>query len=161
LISPLAVISSPGTSGTGRVLGVDFGEVRVGLALSDETRTLATPLPTLKRRRGKRPPLKALEELALEHDVRALVFGLPLELSGEESDWTREVRTVGEALAARLGVPVEFVDERMTSVRAERAVRSSGLPLKKREEKERVDRAAAVLILQGWLDRPQQDGTRE
>jgi putative holliday junction resolvase len=161
LISALAMMSLSRSSGTGRVLGVDFGEVRVGLALSDETRTLATPLPTLKRRRGKRPPLKALEELALEHDVRALVFGLPLELSGEESEWTREVREVGEALAARLGVPVEFLDERMTSVRAERAVRSSGLPLKKREEKGRVDRAAAVLILQGWLDRPQKDGTRE
>lgn len=153
MIPSLAMISPSRGSGTGRVLGVDFGEVRVGLALSDETRTLASPLPTLKRRRGKRPPLKALEELAREHDVGGLVFGLPLDLSGSETDWTREVRKVGEALADRLGVAVDFVDERMTSVRAERAVRSSGLPLKKREQKERVDRAAAVLILQGWLDR--------
>jgi putative holliday junction resolvase len=154
VIPTLASMSPARTSGTGRVLGVDYGEVRVGLALSDETRTLASPLPTLKRRRGKRPPLKALEELAREHDVRALVFGLPLDLSGSETDWSREVREVGEALASRLQIPVDFVDERMTSVRAERAVRSSGLPLKKREEKGRVDRAAAVLILQGWLDRP-------
>lgn len=145
--------SSPRARGAGRVLAVDFGEVRVGLALSDETRTLATPLPTLRRRKGKRPPLKALAELAREHDVQALVFGLPLDLPGGETDWTREVRRVGEALAERLGIPVHFVDERLTSVRAERTVRSLGLPRGKREEKERVDRAAAVLILQGWLDR--------
>jgi putative holliday junction resolvase len=131
---------------------VDFGEVRVGLAVSDETGTLASPLPTLRRRRGKRPPLKALTELGREHAVEAVVFGLPLELTGDESEWTREVRSVGEALGERLGVPVHFVDERLTSVRAERAVRSLGLPKGKREEKERVDQAAAVLILQTWLD---------
>jgi putative holliday junction resolvase len=159
VIPTVAMMSPTRTSGTGRVLGVDYGEVRVGLALSDETRTLASPLPTLKRRRGKRPPLKALEDLAREHGVRALVFGLPLDLSGNETDWTREVREVGQALATRLELPVEFVDERMTSVRAERAVRSSGLPLRKREEKERVDRAAAVLILQGWLDRSSAEET--
>jgi putative holliday junction resolvase len=137
----------------GRVLGVDFGEARVGLAVSDESETLASPLPTIRRRRGKRPPLKALEEVAREHGVGAVVFGLPLELSGEESEWTGEVRKVGEALGERLAVPVHFVDERLTSVRAERAVRSMGLPRGKREEKGRVDRAAAVLILQTWLDR--------
>jgi len=132
---------------------VDFGEVRVGLAVSDETGSIASPLPTLRRRRGKRPPLKALETVAHEHDVQAVVFGLPLDLSGSETEWTREVRRVGEALAERLEVPVHFVDERMTSVRAERAVRSLGLPKGKREEKERVDRASAILILQSWLDR--------
>lgn len=136
-----------------RALGVDFGEVRVGLALSDETGTLASPLPTLRRRRGKRPPLKALEELGREHSVDHLVFGLPLELDGSESEWTQQVRTVAEALGRRLGVPVHFVDERLTSVEAERAVRRSGLPRSRREEKERVDAAAAVLILQRWLDR--------
>lgn len=140
-------------SGGGRVLGVDFGEVRVGLALSDETRTLASPLPTLRRRRGKRPPLKALETLARDHEVQEVVFGLPLDLSGDETEWSHEVRRVGEALGERLGVPVHFVDERMTSVRAERAVRSLGLPKSRREEKERVDRASAILILQAWLDR--------
>jgi putative holliday junction resolvase len=140
-----------------RILGIDFGEVRVGLALSDETATLASPLPTLRRRRGKRPPLKALEELARKRGVEAVVLGLPLELDGSESEWTREVRRVGEALGARLGVPVHFVDERMTSVRAERQVRASGLPRGRREEKERVDAAAAVLILQTWLDRRERE----
>lgn len=135
-----------------RALGVDFGVKRVGVALSDETGTLASPLPTLVRRLGKRPPLAALEAIGTTHGVAAVVFGLPLELSGEESAWTEEVRAVGDALGVRLGVPVHFVDERMTSVRAERNVRSSGLPLRKREEKGRVDAEAAVLILQQWLD---------
>jgi putative holliday junction resolvase len=135
-----------------RVMAVDFGEVRLGLAVSDPTGTLASPLPTLRRRRGKRPPLRALQETAETHAVEALVFGLPLELSGEETAWTREVRQVGESLGERLQLPVYFVDERMTSVRAERLVRSSGLPRGRREEKDRVDAGAAVLILQHWLD---------
>lgn len=136
-----------------RVLGIDFGERRVGLALSDPTQTLAGPLPTLKRRAGKRPPLRAIEELAREHGVGAVVMGLPLALDGSETDWTREVRRVGDALGTRLGVPVHYLDERMTSVMAERAVRSIGLPRKKRERKDRIDAAAAILILQLWLDR--------
>jgi putative Holliday junction resolvase len=139
-----------------RVLGIDFGERRIGLALSDPTGTLASPLPTLKRRAGKRPPLAALMSVVESHGVEALVFGLPLTLAGEDSDWTRLVREVGIALGARSGLPVHFVDERLTSVRAERAVRSLGLPKNKREQKERVDAAAAVLILQSWLD--QQSG---
>lgn len=136
-----------------RILAVDYGEVRVGLALSDETGTLASPLPTLRRRRGKRPPLKAMEELARERGVEAVVVGLPLELDGSESDWTREVRGVGEALGRRLEIPVHFVDERLTSVEAERRVRGSGLRRSQREEKERIDAEAATLILQRWLDR--------
>lgn len=124
----------------------------MGVAVSDPTRTLATPLPTLRRREGQRPPLKALEALGRDWNVVDIVVGLPLELSGEESDWTREVRRVGEALGARLGVPVHFEDERLTSVQAERAVRSLGLPKRQREQRERVDAGAAVLILQRWLD---------
>ena len=81
-----------------------------------------------------------------------IVLGLPLTLAGDDSDWTRAVREVGAALSKRSGLPVHFVDERFTSVRAERAIRSIGLPKRKREEKERVDAAAAVLILQSWLN---------
>ena len=133
-------------------MGIDFGERRIGVALSDPTATLATPLETLVRRPGKRPPLKALEELARAHDVERLVVGLPIDLAGEEDDWCRAVRTSAEELARRLAVPVDYVDERFTSVVAERAVRGSGLSRTKRERKERVDRAAAALILQRWLD---------
>ena len=135
-----------------RVLGIDFGERRIGLALSDPTGTLASPLPTLKRRAGKRPPITALIGIIQDNEVEALVLGLPLTLKGEESDWTRLIRDVGDALHARTGLPLYYMDERFTSVRAEKAVRSIGLPKKKREEKERVDAAAAILILQSWLD---------
>lgn len=141
-----------------RVMGVDFGEKRIGLALSDPTATLASPLPTLKRRASKKPPLRAMEELAREHDVGALVFGLPLSPGGNETDWTREVRFVGNALAERLDVPVHFIDERFTSALAERAVRSIGLPQSKVREKGRIDAAAAIVILQAWLDRSSAPG---
>lgn len=137
-----------------RALGIDFGEKRIGLAVSDPTNTLATPLETLTRRAGKRPPLKKMAEVATELDVGQLVVGLPVGLDGEENDWCAEVRTMGLALGERLEVPVAFVDERMTSVRAERAVRSTGLSKTAREEKGRIDAAAAQLILQAWLDNP-------
>lgn len=137
-----------------RVLGIDYGERRIGVALSDPTGTLASPLETLQRRTGKRPPLVRLEEVARGHGVERLVVGLPLDLRGNETPWCAEVRAVGDELARRLEVPVAYVDERMTSVRAERAVRSVGLRKSRREEKGRVDAAAAALILQAWLDGP-------
>lgn len=133
-------------------MGVDFGERRIGVALSDPTLTLASPIGTLRRRSGKRPPWKALEALAREHGVARVVMGLPLGLDGEETPWCADVRRAGDDLGRRLGVPVEYVDERFTSVRAERAIRGSGLPRRERERKERVDAGAAALILQRWLD---------
>lgn len=136
-----------------RVLGIDYGERRVGLALSDPTATIAQPLPTLRRRRGKRPPVAPVARVARKHDAEAVVLGLPLTLEGEESDWTREIREFGDKLGERNELPVHYIDERMTSVRAERAVRSIGLKRREREQKERVDAAAAVLILQTYLDR--------
>ncbi len=134
------------------MLGVDFGLRRVGLALSDPTGTLASPLATLRRRQGKRAPVAAIAELARTHEVEGIVMGLPLTLQGEEDEWCAEVRRVSEAIAERTGLPVTLVDERFTSVRAERAVRSSGLRRRDREDKDRVDAGAATVILQSWLD---------
>ena len=135
-----------------RVLGIDLGERRVGVAVSDPTGATAQPLPTLRRRAGKRMPLATLQGLAEQYDVQGIVMGLPLALSGDETEWTETVREVAHKLEKRSGVPVYLVDERFTSRAAERAVRGLGLPKKKREQKGRVDAAAAVLILQGWLD---------
>lgn len=137
----------------GRALGIDYGERRIGVAVSDPTATIAQPLPTLPRRRGKRPPVKRVLELIDRYDVDRVVVGLPLSLAGDETDWTREARAFGDAIAARSGLPVHFLDERFTSAAAERAVRSIGLPRGERERKERVDAAAAALILQAYLDR--------
>jgi putative holliday junction resolvase len=136
-----------------RILGIDYGERRIGLALSDPTGTIAQPLPTLLRRRGKRPPVARIARLAAEHDVDEVVMGLPLTPAGEESEWTAEVRAFGSALADRTGLTIAYLDERMTSARAERAVRALGLPKHQRQEKQRVDAAAAMLILQAHLDR--------
>ena len=136
-----------------RVLGIDFGERRVGLALSDPSATIAQPLPTIVRRAGKRPPVAAIVELIQQHDVERAVVGLPLNLAGEETPWTAQVREFAGKLSERAGIPVDFIDERMTSVQAERAVRSIGLKRSDREQKHRIDAAAAVLLLQTFLDR--------
>lgn len=136
-----------------RVLGVDFGQKRIGLAVSDPTGTIASPLDTVKRRAGKRPPLNRIADTAREWEVRHVVVGLPLALSGEENAWCAEVRAMGHKLAERLELDVSFVDERMTSVQAERAIRAVGLSKQARREKGRIDAGAAQLILQAWLDR--------
>lgn len=136
-----------------RILGLDYGARRIGLAISDPTGTIAQPLPTLRRRRGKRPPVAAVAATAAEQGAAAIVVGLPLTPEGEESEWTREVRAFGEKLAERTALPVHFLDERMTSAHAQRVVRGLGLKRRQREEKGRIDAAAAVLILQAFLDR--------
>lgn len=144
-----------------RVLGIDYGERRIGLALSDPTATIAQPLPTLQRRAGKRPPVAAVVRLIEEHSAGEIVLGLPLTSAGDESNWTREVRAFGDSIGERTGLPIHYIDERMTSARAERVVRSIGLKKSEREQKERVDAAAAVLILQAHLDRQARAAQRE
>ena len=136
-----------------RVLAVDFGERRVGLAVSDPSATLARPLPTLLRRPGKRAPVAQIARIAAEHEVDVIVVGLPLDLSGEETPWTQTVRDFGTKLATSSGARIEYMDERLTSVMAERAVRSLGLKRSERERKDRIDAMAAVMILQAYLDR--------
>jgi putative Holliday junction resolvase len=136
----------------GRVLGLDYGERRIGIAISDPSRTIAQPLPTIRRRRGKRPPYAVITETVQEWDVQRIVVGLPVEMSGEEGAPAEEVRRFGEALQRRAGVPVEYWDERLSSVRAQRELAHLDLPATARREKERVDAVAATLILQSYLD---------
>lgn len=135
-----------------RVLGIDLGERRIGLALSDPTATIAQPLPTLLRRRGKRPPWADILRIIEDYAVARVVIGLPLTLAGEESEWTAQVRAFGNTLERRSGLPVEYQDERLSSVAAERAVRSLGLKKRERERKDRIDASAATLILQANLN---------
>lgn len=144
-----------------RIIGVDYGARRVGVALSDPSATIAQPLTVLTRRAGKRPPVQAVAGLAAEHDVAHIVIGLPLTPAGDESDWTAEVREFGRKLGERTGVGVTFADERFTSIAAERAVRSLGLTRTERQRKDRIDAAAAVLILQAHLDRMKQQAPTE
>lgn len=138
---------------TGRVLALDYGLRRIGVAVSDPTRTIASPLTTLVRRAGKRPPWPELGRIVEEREVVEFVVGLPLDLAGEEGDWAAEVRSFGAELERRFGLPVHWMDERLSSVRAEEAVRSLGLRKKQREQKERVDATAAAIILRDFLER--------
>ena len=135
-----------------RIIAIDFGERRIGVALSDPSRTIATPFTTLPRRRGKRPPIADLIAIMDDQDVDQVVVGLPLALSGEDTEWTSTVRAFGDALAARSGRPVTLIDERFSSRLAERSVRSMGLRKSDREQKERVDAGAAAVILEAYLN---------
>lgn len=135
-----------------RILAVDYGERRLGLAISDPTGTIAAPLATLTRRPGKRPPWAGLERAVEDHEVSEIVVGLPLDLGGEDTEWTAEVRDFAAQLGRRTGLPIHLVDERLSSVQAERIVRSSGLRRSQREEKARVDATAASVILRHYLD---------
>lgn len=135
-----------------RTLAIDYGTRRIGLALSDATGTLATPLTTLIRRAGKRPPIARILELARRHGVGRFVVGLPLDPGGGENSWTTEVPNFGRHLEDRSGLPVHFIDEEYSSAEAEARIRSIGLPRKRKEDKARIDAAAAAVILQDWLD---------
>ncbi|MGH7645694.1 MAG: Holliday junction resolvase RuvX, partial [Gemmatimonadales bacterium] len=98
---------------SGRLLGVDWGERRIGLALSDETQLLAQPLTTLTRRPGKRPPMAQLLAHLAGHGVVGVVVGLPLDAEGHEGEAAGKARALATALGRRAGVPVELWDERM------------------------------------------------
>jgi putative Holliday junction resolvase len=135
---------------TGRILGVDWGEVRIGLALSDETQTLATPLETLRRRAGKRFPIARFLELTTLHQPVGLVVGLPLALAGGDAESTVAARELAQMLERRSGLPAALWDERMSTARALAAIREQGGSTRGR--KDEVDALAAAVLLQHFLD---------
>ena len=139
-----------GGPGEGRLLGVDWGERRIGLALSDETRTLAQPLTTLTRRTGKRFPMREFLTLLEQHAVTGIVVGLPLDQDGAEAEAATAARALAGDIARRSGQPVELWDERLTTARALGAVRAMGGSTRGR--KDDVDALAATLLLQHYLD---------
>ncbi|HVL83406.1 MAG TPA: Holliday junction resolvase RuvX [Pseudonocardia sp.] len=134
----------------GRRLGVDVGAVRVGVALSDPDGVLATPLVTVARDAEHGSDLAALRELVAEHGAVEVVVGLPRTLAGREGPAARLAQEFADALRGVLDVPVVLTDERLTTVVATRQLRESGR--RGRRQRAVVDQAAAVAILQGWLD---------
>jgi putative holliday junction resolvase len=146
----------------GRVLALDVGKKRIGLAVSDELGITAQGLETLQRTRI-RADLERLKEIAREWKVRYLLVGRPLHMSGSESRQSEYTREFAERLGHFLELPVVFLDERLTSVEAERLMRESGVSPEQR--KNAVDRLAAILLLQSHLGRcstpacPGQGGT--
>jgi putative Holliday junction resolvase len=137
------------TSGRGRLLAVDYGERRIGLAISDPTGTIASPAGHIVRRRGKRPPIAEIIRRAEELEARGFVLGLPLDAAGEDTPRVAEVRRIGMELERRTGLPVELIDERFTTAAALRAVRELGGSTKGR--KGDVDALAATILLQHAL----------
>jgi putative Holliday junction resolvase len=135
-----------------RWLAIDYGERRIGLAVSDPTGTIASPVGAIVRRAGKRPPVAELARRAAELEVTGIVFGLPLDGNGDETPRSAEVRTVGATLAERTGLPVRYVDERFTTAAALRAVREMGESTRGR--KGDVDALAATVLLQHALALP-------
>jgi putative holliday junction resolvase len=135
---------------TGRILGVDWGEIRIGLALSDETQTLASPLETLVRRAGKRLPVPRLLEVTSLHQPVGIVVGLPLAPDGSEEESASAAREMAATIARRTGLPLEFWDERMSTARALAAIWEQGGSTRGR--KPAVDALAASVLLQHFLD---------
>ncbi|WP_219413598.1 Holliday junction resolvase RuvX [Pseudonocardia nigra] len=134
----------------GRRLGVDVGAVRVGVAVSDPDGVLATPLRTVPRDVAGGADLRTIAELVSEHEAVGVVVGLPRTLAGREGPAAETARAFAEALERVVDVPVELSDERLTTVVATQQLRQRGV--KGRKQRAVVDQAAAVAILQGWLD---------
>lgn len=133
----------------GRALGVDLGDVRIGVAISDDARRLAVPLGTVQ---AGRPPgeLKAIAELVRENDVSIVVVGLPLSLDGGRGARATHAEAFAEGLRAFVRVPVILQDERLTTVEAERGLREAGVS--GRDRRAVVDAEAARILLQAWID---------
>ena len=139
-----------GSWAPGRRLGVDVGTVRVGVALSDATGMLASPLETLRRAKDG-SDLDRLAGLVVTHEVVEVVVGLPRHLSGASGASARDASAYAEALASRIGeVPVHLVDERLSTVTATSHLRAGGISA--RNQRSVIDQAAAVVILQSHLD---------
>jgi putative pre-16S rRNA nuclease len=139
----------PGEPVPGPVLGIDLGDARIGVAISDEGRRLAVPVGTIH---VGQPPgeLIALAALVLERGVTRIVVGLPLTLRGERGARAGHAEAFREALAGAVDVPIELQDERLSTVEAERALGAAGT--RGRERRRVVDASAAAVILQAWLD---------
>jgi len=135
----------------GRLLAVDYGERRVGLAISDPMGIIASPAGFILRRAGKRPPIAELIRRATALEARGFVVGLPLDENGADTERATEVRRVATELQRRTGLPVELIDERFTTAAALRAIHEMGGST--RQRKGDVDALAATILLQNALAR--------
>lgn len=135
------------------MLGLDLGSRRIGVAISDAARILATPYETINRVGDRSVEHARIGEIIASESAVAVVVGMPLSLSGEVGPAARAVRSELKGLRRRLGVPVDTVDERLTTVSAEAELDRMGVDNRRRREM--VDQIAAAVLLQAWLDRRQ------
>lgn len=155
----LADSEEPPDVGPGRRLGVDVGGTRVGIAVSDPAPMLATPVETVRRDKRGDKDLRRLAALIREYQVVEVIVGLPVTLAGEQGHAAGMAQLFADALAKRIAVPVRFSDERLTTVTASRMLSERGVRGKK--QRAVVDQAAAVEILQAWLDARGRDAGRD
>jgi putative Holliday junction resolvase len=132
-----------------RILGLDVGSKRIGIAISDPLGFTAQGLETLHRQ-NKRFDFAQLEQLVRRHQVAEIVIGLPLRMTGAEGIQAEKMQVFADEIRRRLRLPVHLWDERLTSVQANRLLRETDMSIKRRREV--VDQMAAVLILQSWMD---------
>ncbi len=133
----------------GRVLALDLGKRRIGLAISDELGITAQGLGTLQRT-NIREDLQYLSDLTTDREVTLILMGNPIHMSGREGRQVEYTKDFAERLTRQTGLPVQFWDERLTSVEAGRVLRSSGISIEKRARA--VDKLSAVLLLESYLD---------
>lgn len=134
----------------GRLLALDWGEVRIGVAVCDETQLIASPLATLTRRPGKRFPMRKFLDLVENEGPAGLVVGLPLTSEGDEGPAAEKAREMAALAGQRAGLPVDFVDERFSTARALGTVHD--LQGTVRGRKADVDALAAAILLQQYLE---------
>lgn len=139
----------------GRLLGIDYGTKRVGLALSNFEQTIATPLETYLRR-DERQDVRFLQKTAADNSIKGLVVGLPVHMSGDEGEKAREARAYAGWAATTTQLPIAFCDERYTTAQADEYLRAAELSPKQRRA--RRDMLAAQILLQSFLDGPR-DGS--
>ena len=133
----------------GRIAGIDFGTVRIGIAISDPQRTIASPYENYTRR-GADQDARRFRRLVEEEAIVRFVVGLPVHLDGRESEKSREARQFGQWLQETTGIPVDFFDERFTSTEAEQFLLDAQLTKKRR--KQRLDMLAAQIMLSAYLE---------
>lgn len=136
-----------------RILGLDYGDKTIGVAISDSAAMMALPLETISRKEANklRRSLARIEEICRSYEVGRIVVGLPLMMDDSEGERAALCRAFGEKLARRCGLPVEYEDERLSSWEAEEILEAGGVPVKDRKKTE--DQIAAALILRSYLER--------
>ena len=142
-------MDAPASPSIGRDLALDVGSKRIGVAITDPLGITAQGLDTIQRQ-NKRRDLEALRQVLAKYEVREIVVGLPLRLSGAEGTQSEKMRRFADDLHAHFGLTVHLWDERWTSTEANRLLRETDLSIKKRGQA--VDRMAAILILQSWME---------
>ncbi len=136
-----------------RIMGLDYGSRTVGVALTDPTGLIAQPLCTLTRDRESklRKTLQEIEKMVSEYQVERIILGLPFNMDDSEGERAEKTREFREKLAQRVSVPIEFMDERLTTMEAQEILDESGIP--RSEQKRVIDQVAAQLILEAFMNK--------